>query len=223
MFELSKCEQPGIRSRMVANLRNVDEDLARGIADGLRLDPLPDATAPARRPITDLAASPALSIVANGPQRFAGRKIGVLVTDGVDATLLNGLRKAAAAEGALIELVAPQIGGVVTSDGDLIPAHQKIDGGPSVLYDAIAILASADGAAALATDPAAKDFVSDAHQHCKLVAYHPDAVPLLDAAGVLGEVDEGYLALDSRSAPTTFLERCRVLRHWDRTKVPATA
>ena len=29
VFELSKCEQPGIRSRMVANLRNVDEDFAR--------------------------------------------------------------------------------------------------------------------------------------------------------------------------------------------------
>jgi len=223
VFELSKCEQPGIRSRMVANLRNVDEDLARGIADGLRLDLLPDASEPARRPITDLPASPALSIVANGPQRFAGRKIGVLVTDGVDAALLHGLRKAAAAEGALVELVAPQIGGVVTSDGELIPAHQKIDGGPSVLYDAIAILASADGAAALAADAAAKDFVTDAHHHCKFIAYHPEAGVLLDAAGVLTDIDEGYVALDSRSAPSTFLERCRELRHWDRAKVPATA
>jgi catalase len=223
VFELSKCEQPGIRARMVANLRNVDEELARGIAGGLRLDPLPDASEPARRPITDLPASPALSIVANGPQRFTGRKIGVLVTDGVDAPLLKGLRKAAAAEGALVELVAPQIGGVVTSDGELIPAHQKIDGGPSVLYDAIAILSSADGAARLAADPAAKDFVTDAHHHCKFIAYHPDAAPLLDAAGLLAEVDEGYIALDSRSAPATFVERCRRLRHWDRTKVLASA
>ena len=78
------------------------------------------------------------------------------------------------------------------------------------------ILASADGAAGLAADPAAKDFVTDAHHHCKLIAYHPDAAPLLDAAGVLAEVDEGYVALDGRSAPSTFLERCRKLRHWDR-------
>ena len=164
-----------------------------------------------------------MSIIANGPQRFAGRKIGVLVTDGADAALLNALRKAAAAEGAQVELVAPQIGGVVTSDGELIPARQKIDGGPSVLFDAVAILASADGAAGLAADPAAKDFVTDAHHHCKLIAYHPDAEPLLDAAGVLTEVDEGYVALDSRAAPSTFLERCRELRYWDRAKVPATA
>jgi len=67
------------------------------------------------------------------------------------------------------------------------------------------------------------DFVTDAHHHCKLIAYHPDAEPLLDAAGVLTEVDEGYVALDSRASPSTFLERCRELRHWDRAKVPATA
>jgi catalase len=223
VFELSKCEQPGIRSRMVANLRNVDADLARGIADGLRLDPLPEPSQPARPPIADLPPSPALSIVANGPERFAGRKLGVLVTDGVDAGLLRALRGAATAEGALIELVAPQIGGVVTSDGELIPAHQTVDGGPSVLYDAVAILASAAGAAELAADPAAKDFVSDAHHHCKLIAYHPDATALLDAAGVLAEVDGGYLALENRAAAATFVERCRKLRHWERTKVLAPA
>ena len=45
MFELSKCEQPGIRARMVANLRNVDDDFARRVADGLRLEPLPEPSA----------------------------------------------------------------------------------------------------------------------------------------------------------------------------------
>ena len=119
VFELSKCEQPGIRARMVANLRNVDDDFARRVADGLRLDPLPEPSQPARQPITDLPPSPALSIVLNGPDSFAGRKIGALVTDGTDAALLAALREAATAEGALVELVAPQIGGVVTSDGQL--------------------------------------------------------------------------------------------------------
>ena len=48
-FELSKCERAEIRERMVAGLRNVDDDLARGVADG----PRPRATsrgAPGRRP-----------------------------------------------------------------------------------------------------------------------------------------------------------------------------
>ena len=216
VFELSKCEQPGIRARMVANLRNVDDDFARRVADGLRLDPYPEPSTTARPPITDLPPSPALSIVLNGPERFAGRKIGVLVTDGTDAALLQALRKAASAEGALVELVAPWIGGVVTSDGELLPAHQKIDGGPSVLYDAVVILPSVEGAAALANDPAAKDFITDAHAHGKFVAYHPTALPLLEAAGVAAELDDGYVALGGRNAAATFIERCRSVRYWER-------
>jgi catalase len=216
VFELSKCEQPGIRARLVANLRNVDEDFAAQVAAGLRLDPMPPASTPARPPITDLDPSPALSIVANGPPSFMGRKIGVLLTDGADAAVLELLRKAAGTEGALVELVAPHIGGVVTSDDQLIPAHQKIDGGPSVLYDAVVILASPEGAAMLAADPAAKDFVTDAHAHCKFIGYSAAAKTLLEAAGVAEELDEGYMVLDGKTSPTAFIQRCRELRFWSR-------
>jgi catalase len=216
VFELSKCEQPGIRSRMVANLRNVDDGLATRIADGLGLPAVPDPTPPIQAPITDLPPSPALSIVANGPASFEGRKIGVLVTDGTDAVLLGALRDAATAEGTLVELVAPKIGGAVLSDGTLLPAHQKIDGGPSVLYDAVAILASREGAALLANDATARDFVTDAHAHAKYIAYHPDAVPLLEAAGVWSLADEGYVELAGRGAVASFIERCRSLRLWTR-------
>ena len=215
VFELSKCEQPGIRARMVANLRNVDDDFARRVAAGLRLEPLPEPSIPARQPITDLPPSPALSILLNGPDSFAGRKIGVLITDGTDATLLASLREAATAEGALVELVAPQIGGVVTNDGQLVPAHQKIDGGPSVLYDAVVILASAEGAALLATDATTKDFISDAHAHCKYIGYTPETQALIEDVAVL---DDGYIALDGNPAIATFLERCRLLRYWERTQ-----
>jgi catalase len=217
VFELSKCEQPGIRTRMVANLRNVDEDLARRIADGLRLSPYPEATPPQRKPVTDLPPSPALSIVQNGPETFAGRKLGVLITDGTDAALLTALRRAATSEGTIVELVAPQVGGAVLSDGNLVPAHQKIDGGPSVLYDAVAILASAEGAALLADDAATKDFVTDAHAHCKFIAFDPAAQPLLDASGVTKLMDEGYVALSGRGAAATFfIELCRKVRLWTR-------
>jgi len=106
-FELSKVETPTIRERMVAHLLNVDEDLAKGVADGLGLAELPAAAKPARAVVTDLAVSEKLSIIRNGPQSFAGRKIGVLVSDGVDAELLGALKAAAEAEGAMVELVAP--------------------------------------------------------------------------------------------------------------------
>jgi catalase len=202
---------------MVANLGNVDEDLAATVADGLGLAEVPAASAPARQPINDLAASPALSILANPPGTFEGRKLGILVTDGTDARLLAALTAAAEAEGAVVELIAPKIGGIVASDKTLHPANQKIDGGPSVLYDAVAVIPSARGAELLAANAAAKDFVNDAHSHCKFVGYSPSATALFDAVGLTDLIDAGYVRLDAKkTTATNFIKACRKLRHWDR-------
>ncbi len=221
VFELSKVERPEIRERLVAGLRNVDDDLARTVADGLGLERLPRAVSPAVKPIGDLPASPALSILANPPESFAGRKIGVLVTDGADATLLAGVRAAAAEERASVELVAPAIGGVETSDGKRVAADQKIDGGPSVLYDAVVLLVSEEGAARLAGQPGARDFVTDAFAHCKLIGYVEAARELFEATGLSGMIDDGFVELDNPDAAAGFVERCRALRVWDREKVLA--
>ena len=217
VFELSKVERLDIRQRMVANLRNVDEDLAATVADGLGLADLPSASTPARAPITDLAPSPALSILRNAQSTFAGRKLGILVTDGTDARTLAALVAAAEVEGADVELIAPKIGGIIASDKTHHPAQQKIDGGPSVLYDAVAIIPSVKGAALLATQASAKDFINDAHAHCKFVGYAPTARALFDAAGLTAVMDEGYLTVDAKkSTATAFIRACRQLRHWDR-------
>jgi catalase len=145
-FELSKVERVEIRARMVAHLRNIDEDLAKTVADGLRLASMPKAADPARPVVKTLKPSPALSILKNPPDTFEGRKIGALVTDGVDAVLLKALRAAAEKEGAVLKLVAPRVGGVKASDGKMIPADEKLDGGPSGVFDAVALLVSPQGA-----------------------------------------------------------------------------
>ena len=88
-FELSKVERPVIRERMVAHLRNIDEELAVTVAGKLGIDPLPKAADAAMPTRTDLEPSPALSIIENGPESFAGRKIGVLIADGVDAVAVQ--------------------------------------------------------------------------------------------------------------------------------------
>ena len=212
VFELSKCGKTAIRSRMVAALRNVDEDLARSVADGLGLAELPDALPPAREPVRDLAASPALSILANGPDSFAGRKLGILVTDGADAAKL-----ASAAEEAKVnvELVAPAVGGIEASDGHRVPADQKIDGGSSVLCDAVIVLTAKDGAEALAALPAARDFMTDAYAHYKFIGYTGDAAPLFEAAGLSRLMDDGFVSLDEITA-AEFISRCAKLRFWSR-------
>ena len=214
VFELSKVERPDIRARMVANLMNVDDDLATSVADGLGLEGAVDPSVPARTPITDLPPSPALSILQNGPDRLEGRKLGVLVTDESDAGVLGELFEAAVTQGVTVELVAPKVGGVTLSDGQLVPAQQKIDGGPSVLYDIVAVLAAGPQAEALANNAAAKDFVSDAYAHAKFVGYVEGATELIGAAGVVP--DDGFVRLDEADGVTQFFSVAANLRLWAR-------
>ena len=218
VFELSKVETLAIRSKIVGHLRNVDEDLAKTVADGLRLQEMPEAAKAARPTIMDLAKSPKLSILLNGPDSFKGRKIGILLTDGVDGALLASLKAAITAEGAMFEIVAPMVGGVKTSTGEWVEAKQKIDGGPSVLYDAVAVLTSKDGATLLSKEATAKDFVTDAFAHCKFIAYAPEAMPLFEKAGIKDDLDEGCMAMTSAKDAKAFVARCRELRHWPREK-----
>ena len=138
------------------------------------------------------------------------------MTDGSDSKMLAGLTKAIEKEGALYELVAPKIGGVTLSDGTKMPAKQKIDGGPSILYDAVAVIPSQEGAALLAIDAPSKDFVTDAFAHCKFIGIGPDAAPLFEKAGLSDDLDDGCLPVGSAKDATAFIEACRKLRFWDR-------
>jgi catalase len=217
-FELSKVETEAIRMRMVGQLRNVDEDLARTVADGLGLAELPEPAPAAREPITDLDPSPALSIIENGPDSFKGRKLGVLVTDGVDAGLLEEIRETANARGVTVAIVAPAVGGVTADDGGTVAADEKIDGGPSVLFDAVAVLADNGAAEKLAGLPPARDFVEDAFAHCKFIGYTEGATPLFEAVGLADKMDDGFVALNGNGSVEALFDKGAKLRRWEREK-----
>jgi catalase len=216
VFELSKGEKLAIRERMVAHLLNIHRDLAQEVADGTRLHEMPKAADAARPTRKDLPQSPALSILRNGPQTFAGRKVGALVTDGVDAALLKALTSALEKEGAELVLVAPEVGGVEADDGTWFDADEKLGGGPSVLFDAVTVLVSKEGAAELADEPDARDFLADAHAHKKFIGFSDDARPLFEAAGLGQRLDAGCVPLKAAKDCKSFVETCRKLRHWDR-------
>jgi catalase len=116
----------------------------------------------------------------------------------------------------MVEVIAPAVGGVTLTDGHLLPADQKLGGGPSVLYDAVAVVVDESGAAMLAEHPAAKDFVTDAHAHCKYVGHTASSLPLFEATGLSALMDDGYLLLDKGPSCKAFIERCRSVRYWGR-------
>lgn len=216
IFELSKVEREDIRARVVSHLRNIDEGLASKVTAGLRLPELPLPAKPARAPITDLPPSDALSILKNGPRSFAGRRLGVLTCDGIDLSWLKALRVEVERAGAELVIVAPHVGGIMGADGSKLPADAKVDGGPSVLFDAVAILLSDTGAQSLLAEPAARDFVADAFAHYKFIAFNAAARPLLEKAGIPKQLDDGFVELDSADAVARFLAKCAALRYWNR-------
>ncbi|MDP8981293.1 MAG: catalase [Acidobacteriota bacterium] len=222
IFELSKVQRPAIRVRLVSHLPNIDAKLAARVAQGLGLREKVPAAAAAVTPRKDLKTSKALSIALNPPNTFAGRKVGALITEGVDRAILDALRQALEDAGATLEIIAPTVGGVAASDGTWIEGDQKIGGGPSVLYDAVAVLPSKEGAAALLNNAAVRDFISDAFGHLKFIGWVKSALPLFEKAGIADDLDEGCIELTGPRSAAPFVAACRKLRLWAREQVVTT-
>ncbi len=113
-------------------------------------------------------------------------------------------------------MIAPKIAGATLSDGTTVAAKHKIDGGPSVLFDAVAVVVSAEGAALLSLDAAAKDFITDAFAHCKFIGMTAEAEPIFVKAGIGDDLDEACLPLGKAGDAKSFIQACRALRHWPR-------
>jgi catalase len=190
-FELSKVALEHVPPRMVANLRNVDEGLAKRVAAGIGI-PLPPKTKAAREPM-DMKPSPALSIQRNMRETIEGRAIGILYADGSDGKAIKSLVDAIKKAGGTPKLISPKVGGATLADGSKLKADGQLAGTPSQTVDAIAVVLSAEGCKALLKEAAAVQFVMDAFGHLKAIGHTPDAKPLLDKAGV--EPDGGITVL----------------------------
>src|ERR1700712_5376593 len=108
------------------------------------------------------------------------------------------------------------VGGVTASDGAKIAAHHKIDGGPSVIFDAVALLIADEGVLSLTKLPPARDFVADAYAHYKFIGFTAAAGKLFAKAGVPEDLDDGFLPLRSAKDAKTFVAALSNLRFWDR-------
>ena len=127
-FELSKLTVPAIRTRMLASLRNASEELATKVAQGLNM-PLPDAMPLAidQAPAPEVQKSPSLSLLARpGDGSISGRKVVILVADGVVGQAVKDVHAALFQQGAVPRFAAPRIGPVATTDGVEIEADVSL-------------------------------------------------------------------------------------------------
>jgi len=116
-------------------------------------------------------------------------------------------------------------------------ADQMIDGGPSVLYDAVYIPGGKESAATLAADGDAVHFIDEAFKHCKAIAATGEGVDVLlashiappssngtssDSKGLdqivqaLGSVIANRDAGDVRSVAQQFIKAVAQHRDWSR-------
>jgi catalase len=216
VFELSKVEHAHVREAMVGHLRHIEEDLAKRVATGLGCDKMPAAPV-AAAPVREMKPSPALRTIGKMKDTLTGRAIGILIANGSDGATIQGIRKAATDAGATVKIVAPNVGGAKLADGSRLAADGQLAGTPSVLFDAVAIILSDEGAKALSKESAAIDFVRDAFGHLKAIAVDKGGRALLGAATV-GQ-DAGVVDAHDRNA---FIAAAKT-RQWDREKSVRTS
>ncbi len=211
-FELSKVDIVEIRKRMLGHLDIIDTSLGSKVADELGMTGQAEKITAGLMP-KDVALSPALRLYGKYAPTLKGRKIGVLLAAGFDDKLKDALVAAIAKEGAAAALISVKVGGAEDSAGLKHPADMALSGGPSVMFDAVAILAGPAGDKTLTSNPDAVSFLMDANRHLKAIAL--SGVPSLTAkAHVGGEV--GVTEIGKSHDLGAFLEFARNGRVWER-------
>jgi catalase len=229
-FELTKVQTLAVRMRMVAGLRNVDEELASRVARGLGVElpePLPKVMERGPRP--EVKASKALSLLVRpGTAGITTRRIAILVADGIEDASVTELHRLLTERGAVPRFVGITLGKVEGATGNLIDVEVSMETSPSVLYDALVLPDGDAGVTALGESGHALEFIKDQYRHCKPILVLGAAQTLLEAVNIPltlpdGAADTGLLqfsAQDSAEAGEAFAAAIAQHRHFARETDP---
>lgn len=248
-FELGKVETLAIKQRMTKMLTYVDRGLAAAVAVYLGID-MPksidpvngsfpaDANPDEYQPVivnSSLESSAALSMENTVKDSIKTRKIAFLVADGVNEKSLLAVKDALEAEGAVVELVAPKLGSVISEHDVEFPVSKSLLTTASVLYDAVYVPGGINSVATLADEPDAVHFLNEAYKHCKAVAADEDALQVIEETYFYKKIS-GYheketaletgivISNDMATVASQFIKTIAMHRFWDREKsgkVPA--
>jgi catalase len=230
-FELTKVQTTAIRERVIAQLRNVSEELAEQVADGIGISDLPPALPKVlkRSPKPEVRESPALSLLARpGEEGIKTRRVAILVADGVDGEAGLAVHEALAAQGAVPRFVSTKLGRVQSETGDEIEIETSMETAPAVVWDAVIVLDGEQASAALAGSGHAKEFLKDQYRHCKPILLLGSASALLEATGIPAELPDGgadpgllvFEADQTDEAVEAFVEALTKHRHFERETDP---
>jgi catalase len=225
-FELTRVQTPAIRERMVASLVNVSEELAERVAEGLGFAVPPALPRVLETPPTpEVERSPALSLMARpGDGSIAGRRVAILVEDGLDTAGATAVHEALTRAGAVPRFVGARLGTVSGADGAMVETDATLEAAPAVLFDALVV---PDGDVAIETLRSvghALEFVKDQYRHCKPMLVLGAGGALLSKAGVPsllpgGAPDPGIISVKTKGGALpieAFLAAIAKHRHFER-------
>ncbi len=226
-FELSKLTVPAIRERMISSLRNVSDDLASKVAQGLGIDPMPSAMPRAldKPQNPEVKNSPSLSLTARpGDGSVKGLRVALLIADGVNGKSISQIQSALAAKGAISRLVGPRIGPITTEEGGVVIAQSSLDNEPGYLFDALVLPNGKKAVEVLAAHRLTTDFIKDHYFHCKTIFALPQSKMLLKLAECSAELPDGspdpglIIGTHMVTSPSTdtFLQALALMRHAER-------
>ena len=224
-FELTKVGVQAIRERVISMLANVSDELAQGVADGIGIAvPTPQPRVLQSPNTPEVTVSPALSLFARpGDGSVRGRKVALLVGDGIDAESLRAVHQALAAQGAVPRFIGVRLGQVQPARGAPIHVEVTMETAPSVTWDAVVIPANDDR---LARYGQALEFLKDQYRHCKPILALGDSSALIDTARLpTTPADAGLVLGDSGSGSAaerieTFIAALSKHRHFERETDP---
>jgi catalase len=227
-FELTRVQTAPVRERVVSQLRNVNEDLARAVAEGLGMElPEPQPMVLEKLPRAEVRKSERLSLFARpGDGSIRTRRVAIVIAPGVDAEKIRQIQEALLGEGAVPRLVGARLGAIEALDDESLEADVTLEAAPSVLFDALILpnVAAPDGAGA----GLLLEFIKDQFRHAKSILAFGAAQALLESAGIpptlpSGEPDPGVIRGDEANLDATLAEFVTALarhRHFERQSDP---
>ncbi|MEO5997965.1 MAG: catalase [Chitinophagaceae bacterium] len=243
-FELGKVQTVAIRERMLRILAEIDKGLAAQVAFALRLhipkdseeflnQSIPADGVPAEfQPISvegSLAKSEALSMANTIKDTIKTRQVAILTADGVDGQSVNTVKEALIAEGAVVDIIAPRQGYVVSANDEQIPVDKSFLTSSSVLYDAVYVPGGTNSVATLEADPDAVHFLNEAFKHCKAIAADAQALQVLQATYFIKKLPPDFsnesvltegivISNDASALAKLFIKAIAQHRFWEREK-----
>jgi len=237
-FELSKVESVDVRTRMLGLLNQINEKLARDVADELGLAVPKKPEQPINHSIPadgnpakfqpkaadqGIERSEALSMEHTKKDSITTRKIAILAAKGVDGNSLQQMKKALTAEGAVVEIIAPKLGTIKDEKGVAVKVDKNLRTVASVLYDAVFVPGGKASAAVLAKEPDAIHFIDQAYKHCKAIAMDSSAEDFISRTYLGALLAEGKelpgVVYADKNKSQRFIEAIAQHRFWEREKL----